>query len=964
MYLKFLLTSLLSVELFCAPPAQESPSYPFATEIADQSGISILSPDFSERKTAKLRLSNGLELLLISDPNADLSAASITVAAGSWNDPPEFPGMAHFCEHMLFMGTQKYPDENGFIASVADHGGLTNAMTGSARTTYLFSASHEAFTSLFDQFAHFFIDPLFKPSNISREMHAVDQEFSKNIENDGWRMAMIFKETGNPDHPNRMFNCGNSETLSHIPQEALIRWHKQHYDANRMHAVIYSSLSIETLKRSAIASLQSVPESSDAVTESSLPLTAPEQKGHIAYIKPVQNKQSLILLWELPPALSDDPTQSADLIAYAIRRGQKNSLYEKLKKEQWIEDLAIEVEQFGDRRHRFFEISLDLTEKGMENAHTAILTVFQTLAALHETGVPNYLFQEKNTISQLGYQYQSREAAFPYVLSLASTLPDEPLETFPRNHIIASEYCPKKLAETTACLTPDQCILFWVGAPDQTHVLPDTRERWTGAEYAVKAVPSQWMEDWDKATPNPQIRTPEPNPFLPSHIAISTDSKAAASPLLIADNDLGIAYYARCPEYKTPTANIHLHLLSPQVNASARSQVLASLYCLHLIDLLHPTLAAAEEAKLKTLIQTDRSRIHIHIDGFSEKAPLLLQEILHQMPLTPPTKEQFAPLTDLLEKQYSNAQKGLAFAQAKDLLYSLVVSDKKTKKEKLAALKTVSYEDFLLFHKQLFEKTYVEALFTGNLSHKEATEIWFDALQILGKNPFPKADHPITKVAQMPNGPYSITQSTAAQGNAALLLIDGGTFSLQKRAAQEILSIALNEGFFNELRTKQKTGYIAMSDGQEIEKRLFQSFTVQSNSHQPEDLLYRYELFLEEFLQDFSHTISPERFAILQKSAITALQNRCCNLHDKSILWDTLAFRYGADFQFIEQRISALRNLSYEEFSEISNTLLARSNRKRLAILFEGKLAAPFAYESTTALQLSEIAHYAPRPDP
>ena len=32
---------------------------------------------------------------------------------------------------------------------------------------------------------------------------------------------MVFKETGNPKHPNRKFSTGNAKTLSGIPQEAL-----------------------------------------------------------------------------------------------------------------------------------------------------------------------------------------------------------------------------------------------------------------------------------------------------------------------------------------------------------------------------------------------------------------------------------------------------------------------------------------------------------------------------------------------------------------------------------------------------------------------------------------------------------------------------------------------------------------------------------------------------------------------
>ena len=125
--------------------------------------------------------------MLISDENTDQSAAAVRVASGSWSDPEEYPGMAHFCEHMLFMGTKKYPRESEFMTLVSDYAGMTNAFTAANRTVYMFSAQETGFLELLDRFAHFFIDPLFSPNNIAREMHAVDQEFAKNLENDAWR---------------------------------------------------------------------------------------------------------------------------------------------------------------------------------------------------------------------------------------------------------------------------------------------------------------------------------------------------------------------------------------------------------------------------------------------------------------------------------------------------------------------------------------------------------------------------------------------------------------------------------------------------------------------------------------------------------------------------------------------------------------------------------------------------------
>jgi insulysin len=122
----FFFTSLLLLPIYMFTQELLTPnSYEEETGftlVTDTSDLPFLNPDLSNRETAKLKLDNGIEVLLISDPGADKSAATVAVNAGSWNDPVEFPGMAHFCEHMLFMGTEKYPDENAFFSSLAEVG--------------------------------------------------------------------------------------------------------------------------------------------------------------------------------------------------------------------------------------------------------------------------------------------------------------------------------------------------------------------------------------------------------------------------------------------------------------------------------------------------------------------------------------------------------------------------------------------------------------------------------------------------------------------------------------------------------------------------------------------------------------------------------------------------------------------------------------------------------------------------
>ena len=48
------------------------------------------------------------------DTETQKSAATMVVGSGNLNDPPEADGIAHFCEHMLFLGTEKYPSDNHY----------------------------------------------------------------------------------------------------------------------------------------------------------------------------------------------------------------------------------------------------------------------------------------------------------------------------------------------------------------------------------------------------------------------------------------------------------------------------------------------------------------------------------------------------------------------------------------------------------------------------------------------------------------------------------------------------------------------------------------------------------------------------------------------------------------------------------------------------------------------------------
>jgi insulysin len=62
----------------------------------------------------------------------------MNVNVGSLMDTGNFYGLAHFLEHMLFMGTEKYPSENDFMEFLNENSGHSNAYTDLDSTNYFF----------------------------------------------------------------------------------------------------------------------------------------------------------------------------------------------------------------------------------------------------------------------------------------------------------------------------------------------------------------------------------------------------------------------------------------------------------------------------------------------------------------------------------------------------------------------------------------------------------------------------------------------------------------------------------------------------------------------------------------------------------------------------------------------------------------------------------------------------------
>ncbi len=76
-----------------------------ASALGRQASVTLLTdrlekPSLDDRQYRVVRLANGLEALLVHDPETDKASAALDVNVGSFSDEVGMPGVAHAVEHV------------------------------------------------------------------------------------------------------------------------------------------------------------------------------------------------------------------------------------------------------------------------------------------------------------------------------------------------------------------------------------------------------------------------------------------------------------------------------------------------------------------------------------------------------------------------------------------------------------------------------------------------------------------------------------------------------------------------------------------------------------------------------------------------------------------------------------------------------------------------------------------------
>uniref|UniRef100_A0A8C3F5G3 Nardilysin n=1 Tax=Chrysemys picta bellii TaxID=8478 RepID=A0A8C3F5G3_CHRPI len=557
-----------------------------------------------------------------------LSAAALCVAVGSFCDPEDLPGLAHFLEHMVFMGSLKYPDENGFDAFLKKHGGSDNASTDCERTVFHFDIQQKYFKEALDRWAQFFIHPLMIRDAIDREVEAVDSEYQLARPSDANRRELLLGSLARPGHPMKKFFWGNAETLKHEPKKSntdiytrLRDFWQHYYSAHYMNVVVQSKETLDTLEKWVKEIFSQIPNNGlpkPNFGHLTQPFDTPEFYK-LYRVVPIRNVHSLSIAWGLPPQERHYRVKPLHYISWLVGHEGKGSVLSFLRKKFWALALYGGNGETGfeqNSTYSIFSISVTLTDEGYEHFYEVAHVVFQYLKMLQKRGPDKRIWEEIQKIEANEFYFQDQADPIDYVESLCENIHIFCKEDFLTGDQLLLEYKPEIIADVLNQLCPLRANLVLLSAASERKC--HLTERWFGTQYSVEDIDKSWSDLWASDFQlNQDLHLPEENKYIATDFSLkASDWPDTEHPVKILSTHHGCVWYKKDNKFKIPKAYIRFHLISPLIQQSAKRDV-RSLILEHgkwsMVDRYRRLMKGLYTESLSSFVKGFKS--HLYVEG-------------------------------------------------------------------------------------------------------------------------------------------------------------------------------------------------------------------------------------------------------------------------------------------------------------------------------------------------------------
>eukprot|EP01038_Epipyxis_sp_PR26KG_P009001 gene9001-12142_t len=669
-----------------------------------------------DRKYKAINLANGLRVLLISDPTILTSAAAMDVHVGSLSDPSYLPGLAHFCEHMSFLGTKKYPKEDEFSSFLSKHGGSSNAYTDAEDTVYYFGINSDFIAEALDRFAQFFISPLFTESATARELNAIESEHAKNINNDGFRVFQLEKDDANPLHPLNRFATGNKFTLetSAIAQgintrQELLKFHQRYYSSNQMTLCVESNQELQTLEKY-------VNEYFSLIPNKSVPKPESQWRGNVVpynnintasllEIVPIQkSSQSITISWPIWIRSQEEfeyyqKYKPEMVLSQLIGYEGVGSIHSFLMKKEWINELGCAIgNELSDLQ--VFEITIDLTNEGFQHRYDIIDSIFAYLDLLINTRpssikksvqLPDYVYQELKQLSKINFDFSEKSDPVSLVSTLVRTMQSyqNPREYLSGPQLFLYDYNNTEDANNSYKngdyftinqvvydylnqLTPQNARVRVISQLFENQNNSNNRlfsSPFYGTKYHNLTLPLETFH-WSQVSHKdyPTLTLPKPNEFIPTNFTLLSPKKTKTNknnnefdyitesiPTVVRHDSKWKVWHKTDDIFNQPQVYVAISLAIAADQYSKSFVNHAKIFTNCFLDSLNEELLYdAHLAGLDFQIDISSKGLQLVFSGFQDKLSLFINKVLAALSNYTPSPSSFQRIKELLKREYQN----------------------------------------------------------------------------------------------------------------------------------------------------------------------------------------------------------------------------------------------------------------------------------------------------------------------
>ncbi|MCC5879469.1 MAG: insulinase family protein [Idiomarina sp.] len=873
-----------------------------------------------QRKYRQVELANGLQVLLVEDPNALHSAASMAVNAGHFQDPEDAQGLAHFLEHMLFMGTSSAPSPDTYPDFISHHGGHHNAWTGTEHTNFHFDVRPDYFDGALNYFSQLFICPLFDLKWIEKELQSVEAEYRMKLKDELRRLYQVHKETANPAHPFTKFSVGNAETLAGCSQrpiaEHLKAFFERWYHATNMRLVLVGPQDLDTL--SALASQHFNAIRSDGHRPASIaqPLYLESQQGVVIHVRPLKSACRMILTLPFPGIDDDYANKTTTLIAHILGYEGPGSLCSLLKAQGLASDLSagggISGSNFKD-----FNFNIQLTERGLERYLDVCQLVFQAIDDIRRQPLADFHYAERQQMVALSFRYQEAIRS----IDLASQLSINMLHYAPE-HVISGDYLMQgvnhqRLQQLLNAMRPEHARIMLIH-----HSLP-VNQTTQLYETAYRVTPlAQPALDQLKQRTDYEIELPQANPFVPQRLdPLPLRGGRLALPQLLPSSPALQVWHLQDADFRMPKGHIYLSLLLPQATHSKEAFAHARVWCELVHDKLNEQCYDAEVAGIHFNIYPQQSGISIHLSGFSERQPELLARILKALTNFEFDDDRF---NNIQHHLYHN---WLAVNRHKPINHLFTVLNQTLQRgcyigsELASELKQITTQSFADYMPTLFNQMNVLAMIHGDWpvdTAQRITQLITRELELNNRS----QQAPLREVKLLqPGRAESIDCHLPHPDHAIAFFSQGQALNDAEKAYYLLLNHLVSPGFFSELRTEQQLGYMVGTSYVPMNGRPGLLFYVQSPHAGLDTMRAAISKFLQDFCQQLASVPQPV-WEGAKRSVIEQLTDQDPSLRIRAQrLWTSIGIE---DYQFdLAQRMAdKVAETTIEQLVDVANDRL------------------------------------------